>query len=224
MDNLFKNLGKDHSLKRQVYENIKSMIINGNLKLKQRLYEEELSRAMNVSRAPIREALDSLEKEGFVTITPRKGAVVSEINIQDVKEIFEIRETLEILAVSKSFKNISMKELENLESELNRLKNFPEERKNKNKFLLIDRKLHQLIRKNFNNSRINKILDNLQEQIQWFSSFAYDKISTIQSIDEHLAVIDAIKKNNQQLVKEKLLQHLERAKYSLLNGIKSLTK
>jgi len=224
MDNLFKNLGKDYSLKRRVYENIKLMIINGNLKLKQRLYEEELSRAMNVSRAPIREALDSLEKEGFVTITPRKGAVVSEINIQDVKEIFEIRETLEILAVSKSFKNISMKELENLESELNRLKNFPEERKNKNKFLLIDRKLHQLIRKNFNNSRINKILDNLQEQIQWFSSFAYDKISTIQSIDEHLAVIDAIKKNNQQLVKEKLLQHLERAKYSLLNGIKSLTK
>lgn len=224
MDNLFKNLGKDYSLKRQVYENIKLMIINGNLKLKQRLYEEELSKAMNVSRAPIREALDSLKKEGFVTITPRKGAVVSEINIQDVKEIFEIRETLETLAVRKSFKNIPTKELENLESEFNRLKNSPEERKNKNKFLLMDRKFHRLIRKNFCNSRINKILDNLQEQIQWFSSLAYDKISTIQSIDEHLAVIDAIKKNNQQLIKEKLLQHLERAKNSLLNGIKSLDK
>ena len=88
----------------------------------------------------------------------------------------------------------------------------------------MDRKFHQLIRKNFNNSRINNILDNLQEQIQWFSSLAYDKISIIQSIDEHLAVIDAIKKNNQRLIKEKLLQHLERAKNSLLNGIKSLNE
>ena len=224
MDNLFRDLGKDYSLKRRVYENIKLMIVNGNLKLKQRLYEEELSKAMNVSRAPVREALGNLEKEGFVTITPRKGAIVSEINIQDVKEIYETRIVLETLAVSKSFMNIPMKELKNIESELNKLKNISKESKNRDEFILIDKKFHQLIRKYFNNSRIKKILDNFEEQIQWFNSFAYDKISIIQSVDEHLAIIDAIKKNNQQLIKEKLLQHLERSKNSLLNGIESLTK
>jgi len=58
------------------------------------LPEEELSKTINISR---------LEKEGFVTVTPRKGVAVSKNATQITEDIFEIRETLENLAV----KNLS---------------------------------------------------------------------------------------------------------------------
>ena len=68
----FEDLGHYLSLKDRVYQNIKFKIMNGNLKPGIRLFEEELAKTMNISRAPIREAFNRLEKEGFVTIIPRK--------------------------------------------------------------------------------------------------------------------------------------------------------
>ncbi|HDK25905.1 MAG TPA: GntR family transcriptional regulator, partial [Candidatus Atribacteria bacterium] len=87
MKEYFEDLGNNLSLKDRVYQNIKLQIIRGNLKPGTRLLEEELSKAMNISRAPIREALNRLEKEGFVTITPRKGAVVAHITAQMIEDI-----------------------------------------------------------------------------------------------------------------------------------------
>ncbi|GAH77263.1 unnamed protein product, partial [marine sediment metagenome] len=102
MKEYFENLGNYLSLKDKVYQNIKSQIIIGVLKPGTRLPEEELSKAMNISRAPIREAFNRLEKEGFVTVIPRKGAAVSKVTAQVIEDLFEIRETLESLAVKKS--------------------------------------------------------------------------------------------------------------------------
>jgi len=53
---------------------------------------------MNISRGPIREALNRLEKEGFVTIIPRRGTMVSNVTAQEVKDIFKIRGLLEPFA------------------------------------------------------------------------------------------------------------------------------
>jgi DNA-binding GntR family transcriptional regulator len=112
MKEYFEDLGSYLSLKDRVYQNIKSQIIIGTLKPGTRLREEELSKAMNISRAPIREAFNRLEKEGFVTIIPRKGAAVSNITTQMIEDIFEIRETLESLAVKNSIGKISLEKLE----------------------------------------------------------------------------------------------------------------
>jgi len=49
---------------------------------------------MNINRGPIREALNRLEKEGFVTIIPRRGTMVSNMTAQEVKDIFKIRGSL----------------------------------------------------------------------------------------------------------------------------------
>ncbi len=60
------------SLKDKAYQVIKFGITRGNLKPGLFLAEEKLSKSMNISRGPIREALNRLEKEGFITIIPRK--------------------------------------------------------------------------------------------------------------------------------------------------------
>ena len=214
----FKDLGNDNSLKIQVYKNIKSMIINGHLKPKERLLEESLSKAMNVSRAPIREALNRLEKEGFVKIFPRRGAVVSDISIHDVEEIFEIREALEVLAITQSMPGISIKELENIICEMKKIENNSNEEQGKNDFLSLDKAFHKLIRKNCHNRRVKQILENLQEHMKWLRSIAYENISINQSIREHILIFEAIKRSDKELVKERLSNHLIRAKKSLLDS------
>ncbi len=69
----FKNFEKILSLKDKAYQVIKLEIIGGNLKPGLFLTEEKLSESMHISRGTIREALNRLEKEGFVTIIPAEG-------------------------------------------------------------------------------------------------------------------------------------------------------
>ena len=90
MKEYFEDLGNYLSLKDRVYQNIKYQIIIGTLKPGTRLPEEELSKIMNISRAPIREAFNRLEKEGFVTIIPRKGAAVSKITARSIEDILSL--------------------------------------------------------------------------------------------------------------------------------------
>lgn len=96
------NFGSNPSLKQLVYDNLKERIISGELKPGMRLREEDLSSEMNISRAPIREALNMLERDGFTTIMPRKGAIVAEVRKEDIRYIWEMRALLEPYAAKQS--------------------------------------------------------------------------------------------------------------------------
>jgi GntR family transcriptional regulator, rspAB operon transcriptional repressor len=90
------------SKKLLVYETLKRKIINQDLKPGEPISDGMLSRELEVSKTPIREAVQQLEKEGFIENIPGKGAFVSRISIQDVRETFEIREMLECEAVKRA--------------------------------------------------------------------------------------------------------------------------
>jgi DNA-binding GntR family transcriptional regulator len=85
-----------------VLDAIKLRIINHEMKPGEPIGEGVLSRELGVSKTPIREAIQQLEKEGFVENIPGKGAFVSRISIQDVRETFEIREMLECEAIKRA--------------------------------------------------------------------------------------------------------------------------
>jgi DNA-binding GntR family transcriptional regulator len=221
MKEYFKNLGNCFSLKDRVYQNIKIQIIRGTLKPGIRLPEEELSKAMNISRAPIREAFNKLEKEGFVTIIPRKGAAVSEVTAQAIEDIFEIRETLESLAVKKSIGKISIEKLETVGKSFKKFINKTADTENCIQYLALDKKFHDLLSQNCGNKKLIELLANLQEQIHWLRNISLKRITFSGSVKEHLAIIEALKKNDEELINKVLLQHLERAKESSLAEINS---
>ncbi|MDE8667725.1 GntR family transcriptional regulator [Pseudarthrobacter sp. H3Y2-7] len=77
---------------------IRALIISGDLEPGSRLRERDLSQALNVSRVPVREALQQLEAEGFIDTSPRRGATVKQITLRDVNELFDVRLSLEVLA------------------------------------------------------------------------------------------------------------------------------
>jgi len=212
----FEDLGNYLSLKDRVYQNIKFQIIRGVLKPGTRLLEVEISKAMNISRAPIREAFNRLEKEGFVSIIPRKGAAVSNITAQMIEDIFEIRETLESLAVKKSIGKISIEKLEKVGDGFKKFINKPTSTENCIQYLALDKKFHDLLSQNCGNKKLIELLANLQEQIHWLRNISLKRITFAGSAKEHLAIIEALKKNDEELIIKTLLQHLERAKESSL--------
>lgn len=79
----------------EVYNAIKDAILHHHLGPGTRLTEIELSKRLGVSRTPVREAIRRLGSEGFVTILPRKGAIVTSLSLEGIREIYEIREALE---------------------------------------------------------------------------------------------------------------------------------
>lgn len=221
MKEYFEDLGNYLSLKDRAYQNVKLQIIRGNLKPGGRLLEEELSKAMNISRAPIREAFNRLEKEGFVTIIPRKGAAVSNITTQMIEDIFEIRETLESLAVKKSIGKIFIEELEKVGESFKKFIDKPTNAENCIQYLAMDKKFHDLLSQNCGNKKLIELLANLQEQIHWLRNISLKRITFAGSVKEHLAIIEALKRNDEELIIKVLLQHLERTKESSLAEINS---
>jgi len=77
--------------------------------------EPELAEKFGISRTPIREAFRQLESEGFITFTPRKGAVVSPITEKDVKEFYAIKGMLEGYAAKMACCKLSGEDLKRME-------------------------------------------------------------------------------------------------------------
>jgi len=92
----------------QAYQALLEDIVTLRMKPGDVLVEEELQRRLGLGRTPIREALQRLAYEELVVILPRRGAFVSQINVTDLKDIYEVRSTLEGLAArlaAESFGN-----------------------------------------------------------------------------------------------------------------------
>lgn len=92
------NIGATHSpLTKLVVDSIRDRILGGAYEPGERLVEAQLSTELGVSRMPVREALRVLAAEGIVSIEPRRGATVATYSAEQVRELVEVRATLEAL-------------------------------------------------------------------------------------------------------------------------------
>jgi DNA-binding GntR family transcriptional regulator len=87
--------GAQPSLADRAYLRLREEIIRVELPPGTLLREDELMRRIGVGRTPVREAVQRLQRDGFVTVLPRRGTLVSEINITDLAAIYEVRKHLE---------------------------------------------------------------------------------------------------------------------------------
>lgn len=86
-------------LRDQVRQELHARIADGRLRPGDRIFEQELAAELGISRVPVREAIRMLQSEGFVDVLPRrKGVFVRGLDREQVRELFEVREALEVSA------------------------------------------------------------------------------------------------------------------------------
>src|SRR3954452_10687708 len=103
------------ALHTQVYEALHRAIVSGALGPGQRVNEAEIARQMQISRAPVREAIRQLERDGLLVSLPRRGTIVATLAPTDVEEIFTLRADLEARAMVRALDRLTRDDLANLE-------------------------------------------------------------------------------------------------------------
>ena len=216
--NQLSNLGSKPSLKQLVYENLQNMIIRGELEPGSKLTEDELAQSMNISRAPIREALNMLERDGFTKIIPRKGAIVAEVTVKDARDIWKCRLALEPFAAREALPNIPREEMEAALAHLNELETHSYSFKD---YVDSDLEVHALYTKHLDNEYLKSILHNLKAhstRVRWVkeaknahSARSYDTIL------EHKAIVEAFLSGDGDLVYIRVREHLQKSADRLLD-------
>ncbi len=104
----------NRTLWEQVRDRLREDILAGRLEPGTELSEVALAGDFGISRGPLREALGRLASEGLVTVTPRRGAVVTQLSRQEFIDAYQVREALETLAVRLAVPLISDAEVAHL--------------------------------------------------------------------------------------------------------------
>ena len=99
-----------------VMEALRERILDGSFESGMQLRQDALAEEFGVSRIPVREALMQLEAEGLVKILPHRGAVVSELSLDEINELFELRSLLEPRLLRLSAPKLREEDFEALDS------------------------------------------------------------------------------------------------------------
>lgn len=99
---------------KDVYNTLKEMILSFELYPGSRVTETELAELFLVSRTPVREALLRLENEGYLTIRPKQGCFIKQIDIDELSEFYRVRTALEVASVEDACHHMPREELEHL--------------------------------------------------------------------------------------------------------------
>ena len=185
-------MNSSKSKKNIVYENLKKRIITQTLKPGDPLNEGALSKELKTSKTPVREALQHLEKDGFVENIPGKGSFVSRISVQDVREIFEIREILECEVVKRAALKNDPDKIEIIKKKFETESNGDKNSRNQ---LKAGDRIHSFIFESLGNKRLLEYYNGLQEHITRMRlNFFYQQHQERfeQSFKEHLEIMDAL--------------------------------
>lgn len=193
------------------YEAIKKLILNEEINAGDMIAENQIAEYLNMSRTPVREAIRMLEAEGVLYARQGLGTFLRSLTLKDIKDIFEVRESLEIIASRTAIRDITDEEVEELRQEfLNLLERYHSgEVIGRTEFSAVDGKIHDLIV----NSSENEYVKRLMGQIN-FKANRYRMISFRASLDleestrQHLNLLDCILERNEEKFTEHIRNHI----------------
>ncbi len=208
-------------LREIVFEKLRDMIVNGDLRPGERLMEIKLAEMLGVSRTPIREAIRKLELEGLVVMLPRKGAYVADISKKEIMDVLEIRAALDKLAAGLATQRMTKTEKEELKKVLASFeKNF--KLGNIEGMITDDIRLHDIIYIGAKNEKLQHIINNLREQITRFRIIYLKEIyrKNEKLLDEHREIVDAILSGDIEKAQKMAEEHIKNQEMELIKSLK----
>ncbi|MEG1799620.1 MAG: GntR family transcriptional regulator [Synergistaceae bacterium] len=201
------------------YEWIRNAIETCKIAMGTPLPENQLSKEIGVSRTPIREALRCLEQDGYVRIIPQKGAFVSEISLEDLKEIYDIRKLLEPFAALSAVNRIPEAEIDEMEKGWNMLRKVANSggEIDFSKVSDMDLQLHMTITKYATNKRIGGIITSYHAQIKRFQKLSALSLSDINNtIGQHLEILAKLRERDAKGLSALLYDHIAKSENNIM--------
>ncbi len=205
----------------RISNEIEEAILSGQLKPRERLIEMDLISRFGVSRTVIREALKRLEAKGLLRTTPYRGAMVADLTVKEIEEIYFVRAELERIAARLVLKHITQKEIQNLKKLSKEVESHLREKTHQ--MIEMDSEFHRMIFRACRNSYLYDMIDFLRTKSHIVRFNAWSLPRRIEeSILEHRMMVKAIEKRNLEGLEKLVLQHLTFSKNSYLTQLKGL--
>lgn len=202
------------TLPMQVLNKLMDWIMDGKLKMGEKLNTEELARQLGVSRMPIREALKSLEKMGLAESIPYVGVKLVSLEQEDILQIYLMRQLLEPLAAGEACKKITEEQIHELE-EIHKeyIPIVEADEIDAKKLYLQNRKFHFAIYSISEMDRVCAMIESLWDTLSFFKLiYGRDVIKNTNGaknmIAEHQGYIDALKDRDAERLKKSLYDTL----------------
>ncbi|MET3562648.1 GntR family transcriptional regulator [Enterococcus rotai] len=203
------DLSLNEPLKELVYKAFRKTIILGEIPAGQRINEKEFSEVMNISRTPIRYALQKLVEEGLVDHVRGVGIIVRGISLNDANEIYAIRKSLDVLATITAMKEMTSADFEELKFLL-------EETERLNEANEIDQVLqkfsdfNELIYEKSKMLRLKSIVMKLREYLVYFRDISIrSKDRRDKALNEHWLIYKCMLNQEEEQLKQLITEHLD---------------
>ena len=198
---------KNVSLADRVYEVLEQNILCGVYAPGEVISEGRLSEELGVSRTPVREAMSRLSHEKLVK-EKHGGTVVIGVTEKDVKDLFEVKRRLEVLATRKAAKNISEKKLERLKENVEQQEFFAQ-KGDAEKVRDLDTEFHDIIFQGCGSVTFETILSPIHHKMMKFRRLSLEHHDRIMdSVAEHRALYEAIKEHDADKTETLILLHI----------------
>lgn len=196
-------------LREQAYLEIKQKILTCEFEPGEFLNESYLQDELSLGRSPINQALHRLAVEGLVMIYPRKGVMVSQLSLNEVIEMIEVRIVNECMSVRLATERAQTSEIEAMREILAETPAAIENR-DLTKLMKIDLKFHTAIGAASRNKVLSEILVSLHERQArfWFLSLSA-KSQMTKAYEEHLEIVAAIASRDIQQAEKAMTKHIE---------------
>lgn len=198
------------NLRDQIGQRIKSAILGGAFRPGERLVETAIAEQLDVSRAPVREALSALEQEGIVAHVPRRGYFVVEFTDKDIEEVYSLRLLLEVEALRRAIDRASQEDVAELQGLVDDLSTAAVNKDDPETIVALDMAFHEGICRLADHSRLYSAWNNLRLQTQLLigltSRTHYDHPD--QPRVWHQRILDAMKDKDLKQALETLKDHM----------------
>ena len=208
-------------LREKIATMIRESIIDGRIGAGEKLREPVLTRQLGVSRTPLREALLQLDSEGFVEMTPRRGAVVRPLSRQDAAETYEVKGALEALAARLACERLDDGTLRRLTdinetiASLARVRSVDQAR-----VLRLNAEFHQTLTDASGNEKLAQYVRVLRAQALRYNYIYLSVMSRLdESVAEHGQIVEALRRRKADDVERLVREHGKSASRALCSYI-----
>ena len=199
-------------LKARAYASIKNAIITGQLETDQRLIEEALASDLGISRTPIREALQQLEKEGLILRRSASGFAVKGVSEEDVEEILEVQRALESYACHLAASRITDAEITSL-VDLIRVQEDCLKELSVEKFIWLDSEFHDAIHKAAKNDLLYNNVRRLRDHMERYRVIIFRSRARLSlSVKEHKEMVALLQAKKTKQIGKLIGRHIIRGK------------